>query len=66
MAQHPHHTDLSGFGFVEASELTWREKGQQIAIGLGFAVSVFTVFGPLLVSIPVAPLAHMVSAESRL
>jgi hypothetical protein len=36
-----HHTDpLAGFGFIEAPELTWREKADQIVIGVGFAALV--------------------------
>lgn len=46
MAQHPHHTDLSGFGFVEAPELTWRDVAPWIAGFSGLIYAVFNAFGP--------------------
>jgi hypothetical protein len=54
MAQN--HTDpLAGFGFIEAPELTWREKAQQVAIGLGFIAAVLLVIAPAFLALTHSP-----------
>jgi hypothetical protein len=45
MAQRPS-DPLTRFGSIEAPTLSLAEKGQQIAIGLGFCAAVFLVLGP--------------------
>ena len=42
---------LAGFGYVEQPPLTWREAGQQVAIGLAFCAAVFVFLGPALLAL---------------